>query len=55
MPDIVTMMSRLEELNELLLDMSREYNIKKFYELDRKFSELQAIHKLEDELNKGAI
>ena len=53
MPDIVTQMDRLEELSKLLLEMSREFDNKKFRELDTKFGDLQALYKLEDELNKG--
>jgi hypothetical protein len=52
MPDISTQLERLEELSKLLLEMSKEYNMVKFSELDRKFSALQAIYRLEDEVNQ---
>ena len=52
MPDIMTVLDRLTELSRLLLEMSQEKDNKKFWELTKRFDEVKAIHKLEDELNK---
>jgi hypothetical protein len=51
MPDLMTQLDRVHELSEILLAMTREYDMKKFWALDRKFRDLKAIFKLEDELN----
>jgi len=53
MPDIMTQVDRLQELSSLLLQMIQEYDMKKFWKLDRKFQDLKMLHKLEDELNEA--
>lgn len=48
---IMTQVDRLNELCKLHLQMCQEPDIKKFFELDKKFQEIVALNKLEDELN----
>ena len=52
MPDILTLVNRIQEQSKLLLQMCREYDMRKFWELERKFQELNEIYRLEDKLNK---
>jgi hypothetical protein len=51
MTDILTHLDRLQELSELMLAMCKEYDMQKFFELDKKFKDTVAINKLEDEVN----
>lgn len=51
MPDILTLVNRIEEQSKLLLAMCREYDMKKISQLGRKSQELNEIYRLEDELN----
>ena len=51
MPDIITQIDRLKTLSELLVEMCKEYNMEKFYELNRRFKERVAVDRLEDEIN----
>ena len=51
MPDIITQVDRISELSSLLLEMTNVRDMKKFWELDRKFNELMALNKLEDDPN----
>jgi len=51
-PGILVQVDRINELSKILLEMTKEHDNKKFWELDRKFKELKAIHTLEDELNE---
>lgn len=52
---IMTQLNRLQELSILLLAMTKEYDIKKFFELDHRFQEIVAMNKLEDEVNATVI
>ena len=47
-------MDRLGELGALMEQMLNEPDFKKFFALDRQFSEKLALFKLEDELNAAA-
>lgn len=52
MTSIMTRIDRGLELSTLLLEMCKEYDMKKFWELQAKFDNLVMLNKLEDELNK---
>ena len=48
---LIVQMDRLSELGELMKKMVDEYDMKKFFDLDRQFRERLALYKLEDEIN----
>lgn len=57
MANVLVKLERLYELTDLLHQMSEaalKCDNKKFWELTKKFDDTQAIHKLEDSLNRHA-
>jgi len=51
MPDIITQLDRISELSKLLLQMNRETDDKKFWQLQQRWNDIVAMNRLEDELN----
>jgi hypothetical protein len=51
MTDIWTRLERVHELSVRLLEMCNESDMKRFFELDRKFQDFVMLNKLEDEIN----
>lgn len=49
MGDLLTSTKRLSNLCNLYLQMDREHNLKKFYELQKRFDEIVRESHLEDE------
>ena len=52
MSDMIIQVDRLNELAKLHLQMAQEYDMKKFWELAKRFDDIVALNKLEDALNK---
>ena len=52
---LLVQINRFAELCKLLEQMNKEYDMKKFFELDRRFKDIMAINKLEDEINDTVI
>jgi hypothetical protein len=47
----MTQIDRINELSRLLLQMCQEYDMNKFFELQRKFDDILTLNSLEDEIN----
>jgi hypothetical protein len=52
MDELLVNLDRLTKLAEILVEMSKEYDYKKFCAIDKKFKDEMMIYKLENALNE---
>jgi len=55
MPDIMTLIDRIEKMSELTLKMHQTVDMKEFYKLQDEWDTLKTIYSLEDELNEKTL